>query len=347
MESEKSLLFSQSPLCPIAADVISDTQSIYFYLYDLDFEEERLIAHTTCWVKNLKEAPLEFDYKAIEAGKQPMLPIAFCDQLDIDEWAGEDLEIVWNASGDIAGLYYLEELVCILPYDLQKDHCGFASYVKENSMVAWKLEMGQQFISQLEEGKAFWKQELNLVWKKYHQSYFQDLSERYGKAKQCFDLHKDQFPTRLLMTFEEGTIETAFTFGCGMFPMPKAYRCYEDWKKNNRCEFVCSYDTTSFSEEDRLALYADLAGVCELPWHSVCCVAHGHTLDIAIKGYTHAILIDDEKMPKEIPLHNKQTGVHLLWITPITTAEFEAFQKLEHREELLNQLIKDKRYEIQ
>mgnify|MGYP000326291413 CR=1 FL=1 len=31
---ETSLKFSESPLCPIAADVISDGESIYFYMYD-------------------------------------------------------------------------------------------------------------------------------------------------------------------------------------------------------------------------------------------------------------------------------------------------------------------------
>lgn len=43
---ETSLKFSESPLCPIAADVISDGESIYFYMYDLDFENERLIARS-------------------------------------------------------------------------------------------------------------------------------------------------------------------------------------------------------------------------------------------------------------------------------------------------------------
>lgn len=57
---ETSLKFSDSPLCPIAADVISDGESIYFYMYDLDFENERLIARSACWVKNLIAAPQAF-----------------------------------------------------------------------------------------------------------------------------------------------------------------------------------------------------------------------------------------------------------------------------------------------
>lgn len=71
---ETSLKFSESPLCPIAADVISDGESIYFYMYDLDFENERLIARSACWVKNLVEAPLTFQKDKIEEDHQPVLP---------------------------------------------------------------------------------------------------------------------------------------------------------------------------------------------------------------------------------------------------------------------------------
>ena len=39
---ETSLKFSESPLCPIAADVISDGESIYFYMYDLDSYRDEL-----------------------------------------------------------------------------------------------------------------------------------------------------------------------------------------------------------------------------------------------------------------------------------------------------------------
>lgn len=75
---EESLAFSQSPLCPIAADVISDGESIYFYMYDLDYEQQRLIARSACWVKNLKAAPDAFDQDAIAKDHQPMLPKQFC-----------------------------------------------------------------------------------------------------------------------------------------------------------------------------------------------------------------------------------------------------------------------------
>ena len=91
---ETSLKFSESPLCPIAADVISDGESIYFYMYDLDFENERLIARSACWVKNLVEAPLTFQKDKIEEDHQPVLPSMFVDEdMDIKPWNEAELEI--------------------------------------------------------------------------------------------------------------------------------------------------------------------------------------------------------------------------------------------------------------
>ncbi len=102
---ETSLKFSESPLCPIAADVISDGESIYFYMYDLDFENERLIARSACWVKNLVEAPLTFQKDKIEEDHQPVLPSMFVDEdMDIKPWNEAELEIVWSKEGHIAGL---------------------------------------------------------------------------------------------------------------------------------------------------------------------------------------------------------------------------------------------------
>lgn len=346
MEKEKSLLFSQSPLCPVAADVISDGESIYMYLYDLDFESERLIAHSACWVKNLVEAPLVFDQEAIENNGQPVLPIAYCEEMDFNEWKEEELEIVWNPSGDIAGLYYQNDLVCILPYSKKENGCGFAKYAKENSVVAWKLSQGHLFIPQIEEGRDFWKQEFNLTWKEYNTSYFHDLNEVFGKADQCFDLHKDEFPTRLLVTFQKQSIQFAATIGCGMFAMPQAHVCYENWRKEGKGEFIIAFHEDTLSQGEQMDVYAQIAGLCNVPWHTLSCIAHGHTLDMKIKDYQYAIIVDDIYMEEPMPFSIKNDGVHMLWVVPISNQEFEDAHDKKKREVLIQQIIKQKRYII-
>ena len=139
---ETSLKFSESPLCPIAADVISDGESIYFYMYDLDFENERLIARSACWVKNLVEAPLSFQKDKIDEDHQPVLPAMFVDEdMDIKPWNEDELEIVWSKEGHIAGLLHNNEIVCVIPsWADGHNFPGYALYAKENNMVAWKLK---------------------------------------------------------------------------------------------------------------------------------------------------------------------------------------------------------------
>lgn len=343
MENEKSLIFSQSPLCPLAADVISDGQSIYMYVYELDFKNEQLVAHSGCWIKNLVDGKERFDLDEMEEGTQPVLPQCYCFAHDHIEWLPAALEVVWSPSGEIAGLYHNEELICVMPYTKDQNSSGFSKYVKENSLAAMKLEEGERYIKEVEMGKTFWKQEFNLEWKIYNNSYFEDLNKRFGKAKQCFDLNKDEFPTRLLLTFVEDEITYAFSIGCGMFSMPRAYTCYEK-TKDAKAEFVVATNPQHFDEDQLIELYSTLAGLCGLPWHNISCIAHGHTLDMPMQSFPYAIVIDDAYMKEPIALDIKKQGVHLLWIAGISQQEFvDAHDKMK-REALIQHIIETKRY---
>lgn len=343
MENEKSLIFSQSPLCPLAADVISDGQSIYMYVYDLDFESERLIAHSGCWIKNLVDAKERFEPDEMLEGVQPVLPKCYCEEHDHVEWLSPALEIVWSPSGETAGLYHDDELICVMPYRKNQNSSGFSKYVKENSLAAMKMEEGRRYIEDVEKGKQFWKQEFNLEWKTYNNSFFENLNDYFGKAKQCFDLNKDEFPTRLLLTFEKENICYGVSIGCGMFPMPQGLACYESMMEA-KAEYIIATDQAHFDEKQRLDLYASLAGLCGVPWHTISCVAHGHTLDMKIKEYPYAIVIDDACMKHPIPLDIKKDGVHLLWIAGISQQEFEDAHDKVKREALIKHICETKRY---
>lgn len=343
MENEKSLIFSQSPLCPLAADVISDKESIYMYVYDLDFENEQLIAHSGCWIKNLVEGSDRFEPDEMEKGNQPVLPNCYCKEHDHLEWLSPALEIVWSPSGEIAGLYHNDELVCVMPYLKNQNSSGFSIYVKENSLAALKMEEGKRYIDEVEKGKQFWKQEFNLEWKTYNNSYFENLNHYFGKAQQCFDLNKDEFPTRLLLTFEKENICYGVTIGCGMFPMPQGLSCYEDIM-DAKAEYIIATDKNHFHDQERMELYGSLAGLCSVPWHTISCIAHGHTLDMHIKEYPYAMVIDDAYMEDPIPLDIKKDGVHFLWIVGISQQEFEDAHDKIKREALIKHICETKRY---
>ena len=337
---EMSLKFSESPLCPIAADVISDGESIYFYMYDLDFENERLIARSACWVKNLVAAPKSFQKEKIEQDHQPVLPSMFVDEaMSTDPWNEEALEIVWSKEGHIAGLLYNGEVVCVIPsWADEHNFPGYALYAKENNMVSWRLQDASPMVERILEGKDFWKQEFNEVWKNYNTPYFSSLSDIFGAATNCYDLNKDRFPSRLLLTFEKDGETYVFTIGTGMFSMPNADRYYAEYEEYARCEFAMKYPSDSLRKEEELELFTSIAGLCSLPWHAIDCVGHGHTLDIRVKENSGCVLIDDDKSVNPLPLHLKQDGVRLYWIRSVEDDIFTQLRDEEKKTQLLEQL---------
>lgn len=337
---ETSLKFSESPLCPIAADVISDGESIYFYMYDLDFENERLIARSACWVKNLIAAPESFQKEKIEQDHQPVLPVMFVDtDMNLEPWDEEQMEIVWSKEGHIAGLLYNNEVVCVIPsWADGHNFPGYALYAKENNMVSWKLKDASPMVARVLDGKKFWEQEFNEVWKKYNTPYFSQLSDLFGAATNCYDLHKDQFPSRLLLTFEKDKVSYAFTIGTGMFSMPNADRYYAEYEDYARCEFAIQYPSGSLSREEERELFTSIAGLCSLPWHAIDCVGHGLTLDIRVKENSGCVLIDDEKSTDPLTLHLKQDGVRLYWIRSVEDELFAQLRDEEKKHQLLEEL---------
>lgn len=338
--NEESLKFSKSPLCPIAADIVSDGESIYFYMYDLDFENERLLARSACWIKNLVEAPASFDKEKIEQDHQPVLPSVFVDEdMDIAPWSEEDLEIVWSKEGHIAAALYKGTVICVIPsWADGHNFPGYSWYVKENNMVAWRLKDASPMVERIEEGKAFWKQDFRNVWEEYNTPYVSQLSNLFGQVKKCYDLHEGNFPSHLLATFEKDAMRYAFTIGVGMFPMPNADRYYAEYEDYARCEFALCYPSDAFTEQEELELFGAIAGLCLMPWHTMDCVGHGHTLDIPVKGNENCILIDDEKGENPLTLPIKEQGVHLYWIRSIDAQQMEDLKDEEKKTQLLKQL---------
>ena len=339
---EQSLLFSQSPLCPLAVDVISDGRSYYFYMYDLDYANEQLYAHSACWLKNLVEASDVYDEDCSD-GHQPLMPTAYIKDQDLTPWDEGDLEIVWSKEGHIASLYYQGELYSIIPsWADGQDFCGYTKNVVENTMLGWKLEdVADVFEQRLSDSRDFWMQEFNLVWKDYHSPYVDELCQYFGGIDACFDIHKDQFPSRILITFEKEEKVYAFTVGMGMFSMPNADRYYDDYQSYARVEFAVVVDKKSCSNDDLYAIYSMLATLCEHPWKDMDCLADQHIVDVPILEANHCILMDDDHYAQPFDLSLKQEGVHLMWVVPLDDEDYKQVQEEKHA--FVKQLIKEDR----
>ena len=339
---ENSLLFSQSPLCPLAVDLISDGQSYYFYMYDLDYENEQLNPHSACWVKNLVPSHDTYDEQCTNHA-QPLMPASLIEKEDLNPWQEEDIEIVWSKEGHIAALYHQNQLVCIIPnWADGKEFCGYCANVVENTMLGWKLsDVLDIFEPRFEESKRFWMQEFNGVWSAYHSPYVDDLCKQFGGIDQCFDLHKDQFPSRILITFEQEDTAYAFTVGMGMFAMPNADRYYDDYQSYARCEFAIRIDKSTCDDADCYQLYSMLANLCNYPWEEMDTLADQHIVDIAYLDKDHCILLDDDHYEDALPLSIKQQGVHLTWVVPLDDEDYIALK--EDKKSVIDRIIKENR----
>ncbi len=342
-DNKTSLAFSQSPLCPLAVDVISDEESIYFYMYDLDYMRREMIPKSACWLKNLKKVTETFESVDSSEEKQIALPDSLIHQSDYTNWDEKDIEIVWSKEGHIASVYYKDELYALIPNwadGIQFN--GYTKNVKENTMVGWRLEdVIDLFESRMQDGKAFWNQEFNEVWESYHTPYVEDLCQRFGYIKNCYDLHKDRFPSRLLLTFKKDGYIYAFTVGMGMFYMPNSDRYYDDYESYARCEFAFVFKEEEYSLEEQLDIYSSVANLCEYPWLHMDCLADLHTLDIKFKDCSHCIIIDDDYFEDTYASSLKNLGVHLSWLLPLKDEEFELLKK--DRESTIKEIVKSGR----
>lgn len=341
MKQDGSLLFSISPLCRLAADVISDGKSIYFYLYDLNYEQECLGVRSTCWVKNLVTAPADFSAEIIG---QPIMPFQYIDDLmDLAPWDESDLEIIWSKEGHIASLYYQGALYSVIPSWANGDQFpGYSRYIKENNKYAWSLtEAYDMLFLRMEKGKTFWKQEFNMGWQAYNTSYLDELKQVYGDIKTVYDLHKDAFSTRLLAVFEDDYYVYAFTIGCGIFCMPNVDTFYKDYEKHDRCEFAMKLSKEIYTKEQMMDVFTMLSEVCNIPWNAISFITHGHTLEMKVGDYEHCIIVDDDARKEPISLTIKKDDVHITWVVPVDQAMYASFQDQASKDDIMNKIIEE------
>lgn len=344
---DQQLLFLESPLCPLAAEVVQNEETVYFYLYDMDFEQERLVTRCACWVKNLVDAPEEFDIERMKEGMPPIMPKDYIgEDMSKNKLKSEDLEIVWSKEGHIAALYEHGRALCILPSWATPDQMpGYSRYCKENCLLAWELTRENAMLARMEEAREFWAQDFSKTWVDYIQRYTQDLVHRYGDEIACYELNKDSFPTYYLFVFEKAGIRYAFTAGMGLFAMPNTDQYFEDYKKRAYCELAFAWEKGSISEAEEHQIFSQMSGLANYPWHYVDYIGHGHTVDFKLQEYPYAIFIRNVQLKEHPPFTIEADGVNINWLIPIAQCEFDIMQN-EKSNAIMMEIIKEEKRSI-
>lgn len=323
-----SLLFSQSPIARFAAEVITENDCSYFYLYQLEPQEEKLVTMVACWMKNHCVVGDDYSPKQdmIENGIQPKMQTKLCRfPEDTAPFAGEDLEIVWGKEGCLAGLLHKGELICVIPYWSDANFPGYSKFssMEEPGLYPLCLQEGNDMFRRVEEAKQFWARDFGEVWGEYQESVLQDLEAQYGEAVKYYAIDGGNFPPKGLAVFEKDGYGYAITVGVGMFPQPGAELYHKDSENHERMELGFAWNAAL--DFDVMPVLSQLSAIAGIPWIHKTFFDHCHTIDLqASPSYQHAAFLRDDQVGKRVNspfLQKNKIGV--LWLMPITETCYE------------------------
>lgn len=343
--NKESLLFKESPICSLAAEVIQNEQSVYFYLYKVNKETKECITLTACWVKNLIDAPDNFDVEGMKNGIPPVMPLEFClNSDDLEPLNEKYIEIIWSKEGNIAGLYYKDELICVIPsWANPEKFCGYTKNCIGQSPVGWQLGNPEQneIFKRMQDGKKFWNQNIALIWKEYQEKLLQDLNNTYGEQKAYYAIDGGKFPPRGLSVNQKDNVIYVCTIGMGVFSMPNAELYYNDYELYNKNEIIFAFKDNKLSDEEKNKIYMQISAICGAVWNNMLFLSHGHTIDFKFLDTPYAVLVNDSYYKESSGFSCQNEGVNLLWIIPIDESTLKYGQEVESNNKIINKVIRE------
>lgn len=345
------LIMKESPICPLAAEVVQDDQSAYFYLYKVNKKTKECVETLAgCWIKNLVKAPEDFDIESMKKGIPPAMPYSFCKNPDdLEPLNKDDLEIVWSQEGNIAGLYCKDELISVIPsWANPNKFCGYTKNCVGKSPIGWQLGTAEEnkIFERMEKGKEFWSQNIPSLWAEYQQNLINDLNNVYGEQKLYYAIDGGNFPPRGLSIHQKDNICYVCTIGVGFFSMPNVELYYNDYENYNKSEIIFAFESDKFNDEQKSRIYMQMSVICNMIWNNMTFISHGDTVDFkAYEDKPCAVFINDMYYKTQSGFLCQKEGVNLLWLIPIDTETLKFGQEVGNNNRIINKTIKeDKRY---
>ena len=329
----QTIISSRSPLTGLTAEVVTENDCSYFYLYHPEAvknehdPESYLSTFAACWIKNhVKVSDIHSPHDDVKKSLQPKMPTKYCAYPDdIAFLYKEDLEIVWGKEGSMAGLYENGELICVIPYWTTLDFNGYSKYSRINdvALVPSPLvrHVSGELFEKMEEAKAFWKQDFHLVWRNYKLAYLAELKRKYGKVLKFYAINQGKFPPKGLAVFEKDDIKYAFTLGIGMFPQPKIDLHIEKYQNYQLFEMAFCYRTDIGLDEHKV--FSQISSIISRPWTFNTFLDYRHAVDLQInEQYESAVIIADKNVNLTQSEFLKKQNINLLWLVPVTSESF-------------------------
>lgn len=323
-----SILFSESPIAHFTAEVLTENDCSYFYLYRMDADREKIVTMAACWIKN--HVFVDDSYSSaddMDKGKQPKVNTKYCRYPeDLSLLVAEDLEIVWGKEGCLAGLFCREELICAIPYWADSSFSGYSKYSDTETMGLYPLPLqpGNAMFPRLQESRRFWAQDFSQVWSRYQKDFLEELENQFGKAAAYYAIDGGQFPPKGLAVFQTEKYRYAFTIGVGMFPQPSVELHREDYENYDKIELGFCWKQDLPLEETKVL--SQMSSIVTMPWMHAAFFSHHHTIDFnSDPAHPYAVFLSDREAGQLNSSFLRRNQVDLLWLMPLGE---ESYHKL-------------------
>ena len=331
------LFEAMSPNGNVVALVKAENDSVHFYLHG---RSDTGFGLRSVWVRNLRPAPAGFDEQNIQAGVQPMMPAATCahphgapkpDQLQ--------LRVVWFEEGDAAALLENDQVIAAIPaWSGQGGFHGYARDCTAQSPLAWPLREATAIYERVARAEEFWRawEMGSSPWETIQDVFLRAYERAFGKHTRYWAIDGGEWPPKAIAMFETADAVIFLTLGVSIRPMPKVEMTFEDPSPHRRIELGVALDRRLVTDATAHDVVAYMSAQSELPWHSFTWLGHGHTVQCepcpvgggGDEKFAAMVLLNEPTgAPKIAMPAYRGDPANLLWMTPITAAEWNVAQE--------------------
>jgi hypothetical protein len=345
MSEPDYLIEAFSPNGNIVAFAEATADAVHFYLSG---RPDTNFGMRAVWVRNLKPAPATIDPQAMEQGKPPMMPASACAHpqgsppLD-----ALNLRVAWFEEGDAAALYDGDEMLAAIPsWSGEGGFHGYARDCTAQSPLAWPLKEATAIFERVARAEDFWAswQPGQAHWPTIQDVFLREYERVFGKHKKYWGIDGGNWPPKAIASFETDAAVVLLTLGVSIRPMPKVELTFEDPVPHRRMELGLAVDRRIVTDQTLRDAVSYMSAQSNLPWQFYTWLGHAHTVQcepcpVGGGGAFAAmlLLVDPPGAPKIAMPAYRGDPVNLLWMTPITAAEWNVAQQ-QNSGEVLKQL---------
>jgi hypothetical protein len=347
IDQVETLLFERSPFDNLDAIVEQDGRVVYLYLSGSEEFGVR-----ACWVRNLIEGPLALRQAELQQGLPPVLPRIHCHTNQPGPVPkAEDLRVVWFTEGNGLALLEGEELLAVIPpWSGLGGFYGYARDCTSENEICWPMPESGALQERIVLARQTWETwRTGTPFAQLQPLQLTRYTERFGSSVQYFSIDGQKFPPRGLGVFRSETATTLATVGMSLVPQPKVEMAVEDSRMKRRIELalrVPDRDGVPVEQAEVQRLAGQLAGLASAPWKRWTWYGQQHTCEfdfsadrkqavfVRADSWVKTSRADDWSLPPAF-----SEPVSLMYVAPLTAAEFAAVQSHGLTPRLLDQLL--------